>query len=100
MLHGHYHLFIIWLHQHPQWGGVAAFVIAFAESVAVVGSIVPGSVTMTAVGVLIGSGVLPIWATLLWAIGGAFVGDGLSYLLGFHFKDNVHRCWPCNRYAR
>ncbi|MGD9109116.1 MAG: VTT domain-containing protein [Gammaproteobacteria bacterium] len=99
-MHSHYHLFIIWLHQHAQWGGVAAFVIAFAESVAIVGSIVPGSVTMTAVGVLIGSGVLPIWTTLIWAISGAFFGDGISYLLGFHFKDKIRCCWPFSRYPK
>lgn len=99
-MHIHYHLFIVWLHQHAQWGGVAAFVIAFAESVAIIGSIVPGSVTMTAVGVLIGSGVLPIWTTFVWAISGAFIGDGLSYLLGFRFKDEIRRCWPFSRYPR
>jgi membrane protein DedA with SNARE-associated domain len=100
MPHIHYHLIILWLHQHAQWGGVAAFIIAFAESVAIIGSIVPGSVTMTAVGVLIGSGVLPIWGTLIWVVSGAFVGDGLSYLIGFYFKDNVRRCWPFSRYPR
>lgn len=99
-MHIHYDLLIIWLHQHPQWGGVAAFMVAFAESVAIIGSIVPGSVTMTAVGVLIGSGVLPIWTTLIWAIAGAFLGDGLSYLLGFRFKDNVRNFWPFSRYPR
>lgn len=99
-MHIHYNLFIIWLHQHPQWGGVAAFAVAFAESVAIIGSIIPGSVTMTAVGVLIGSGVLPIWTTLIWAIAGAFFGDGLSYLLGFRFKDNVRNLWPFSRHPR
>lgn len=100
MLHLHYHLITGWLHQHPGWGGLAAFVVAFAESLAIIGSIVPGTVTMTTVGVLIGSGVLPIWITLLWAIMGAFLGDGLSFFIGYYFKSGIRRIWLFSRFPK
>jgi len=100
MVHLHYHLLTQWLHTHPHWGAVAAFVIAFSESLAVIGSIIPGSVTMTAIGILAGSGVLPIWTIIFCAIIGAIVGDGLSYLLGYYLKDNIQKYWPFSRYPQ
>jgi membrane protein DedA with SNARE-associated domain/membrane-associated phospholipid phosphatase len=95
-----YHLLAQWLHFHPQWGGIAAFAIAFSESIAIIGSIIPGSVTMTAIGILAGSGVLPIWTTIIWAISGAFLGDGLSFMFGRHFKHHIKNIWPFSRYPK
>jgi membrane protein DedA with SNARE-associated domain/membrane-associated phospholipid phosphatase len=83
-----------WLHLHAEWGGVAAFVVALAESLALIGTIIPGSVTMTAIGVLVGSGILPLYSTLLFAISGAVFGDSLSYAGGFYFKQRIQRMWP------
>lgn len=94
VLHNNYHLFIGWLQTHPEWGGIIAFAIAFIESLVIVGLIIPGSVTMTAIGVWMGEGVLPIWSTLLWAIAGAIAGDSLSYAIGYYCKDNLQNIWP------
>ncbi len=100
MFHSQYQNITYWLHIHPHWGWLAAFVIAFAESVAVIGSIIPGSVTMTAIGILAGSGVLPIWSIVISAIIGAIMGDGLSYLAGYYFQDQIRRIWPFSRYPQ
>lgn len=94
MLHLHYQQLTQWLHSHPDWGGAAAFIVAFAESVAVIGTIVPGTVTMTAVGILIGSGAVPTLTTLLLAIAGAVCGDALSYHVGFAYKEKIPHLWP------
>ena len=98
MLHIHYTLLTQWLHANPQWGGFAAFLIAFSESIAILGTIIPGSVTMTAIGILAGSGVLPIWSVIGFAIAGAIFGDGFSYLLGFRYKTNLQNIWPFSHY--
>ena len=79
---------------HPEWGGVAAFLVAFAESVAVIGTVIPGSVTMTAIGILIGAGLIPPVSTLVYAVSGAVVGDAISYGLGYYFKDGLAKMWP------
>jgi membrane protein DedA with SNARE-associated domain len=100
MLHEYYNLFTTWLHLHPNWGGFVAFIIAFSESIAIIGSIIPGSVTMTAIGVLAGSGVLPIWLTLICAIIGAIIGDGISYLIGYYYKNNLRKIWPFSKYPK
>ena len=94
MLHAHYEILIQWLHYHPHWGVVAAFLVAFTESVAIIGTIIPGSVTMTAIGTLAGSGTLPFWPIILLAILGAIIGDGLSYFTGYYFKDRIRMWWP------
>lgn len=83
-----------WLNANPEWAGVATFVISAAESVAIIGTIVPGSVTMTAIGTLAGAGIIPLWETLIWAMLGAVMGDGISYWLGHYFKDRLRRMWP------
>lgn len=83
-----------WLNANPHLAGLATFIISAGESVAVIGTIVPGSITMTAIGTLAGAGVIPLYPTLLWAILGAIVGDGISYWMGRYFKDRLHRIWP------
>lgn len=88
----------IWLHNHPQWALLITFIVALAESLAIVGSIIPGSVTMTAIGILAGSGVMRIDLTLIAAALGAIAGDGASYLLGYVFSDRLTNIWPFSRY--
>lgn len=94
MLHLHYQMLTNWLHQYPAWGVALAFIVAFAESVAVIGTIVPGTVTMTAVGILIGSGIIPTLTTLSLTVAGAVCGDALSYHLGSIFKYKIPQIWP------
>src|SRR5690242_7956049 len=83
-----------WLNTHPQTAGFATFIISAIESIAIIGTIIPGSVMMTAIGTLAGAGVIPLWPTMIWAILGAIAGDGVSYWLGHYFKDRIHDIWP------
>ena len=88
----------MWVYQHPQWALFATFIISFSESLAFVGTIIPGTVTMTAVGILAGSGVMRVDLTLIAAILGAIAGDGASYSLGRIFSDRLTTMWPFRRY--
>lgn len=83
-----------WLNAHPQLAGLVTFIISAAESVAIIGTIVPGSIMMTALGTLAGAGIIPLWETIFWAIMGAIVGDGISYWIGHYFKDRLPYVWP------
>lgn len=85
---------IQWLNDHPQLAGLFTFIISAAESVAIIGTIVPGSIMMSAIGALAGAGVIPIGPIIVWAILGAVVGDGISYWVGYYFKERLHRIWP------
>lgn len=89
-----------WLNNHPHLAGLVTFIISAGESVAVIGTIVPGSITMTAIGTLAGAGIIPLWLTIFWAILGAIVGDGISYWLGYHYKEHIKSFWPFRQYPR
>ncbi|MDP1603221.1 MAG: VTT domain-containing protein [Legionella sp.] len=89
---------INWLQVHPHWALTLTFIISLAESLAIVGSIIPGSVTMTAIGILAGSGVMRVDLTLLAATLGAVAGDSSSYLLGYVYSDKLNTMWPFSNY--
>ncbi len=89
---------LAWVTQHPNWAGFIVFLLSFAESVAVVGVVVPGVALLFGVGALIGSGhlqFLPIWS---WAVAGAIAGDGLSYWLGRHYREQLTNIWPLHKH--
>ena len=92
--------FTAWLHAHPQWAILMTFLVSFSESLAIIGSIVPGSVTMTAVGILAGRGVMRIDLTFLAATLGAIAGDSSSYALGYVFRDRLENIWPFKKHPR
>ncbi|MCH9764179.1 MAG: VTT domain-containing protein [Gammaproteobacteria bacterium] len=89
-----------WLHLHPDGALFIAFFVAFIESLAVIGSIIPGTVVMTAIGILAGSGVMRIDLTLVAAALGAIMGDSISYALGYTFSDRITEMWPFKRYPK
>jgi len=49
-----------WINAHPELAGLATFGISAGESVAILGTIIPGTVMMTAIGTLAGAGVIPL----------------------------------------
>ncbi len=89
-----------YLRHHPFIGIGAAFLIAFIESLPLLGTLFPGSVTMTAIGVLMGSGVLPPIATCLFAIAGAFAGDCLGFWLGERYHEKIRLVWPFRKLSK
>jgi len=87
-----------WLNVHPGWGFVIVFLVAFFESLVLIGILLPGIVILFGVGTLIGLGLLelvPIWFA---ATTGAFLGDSLSYALGHRFRGHLLDIWPFSRY--
>ncbi len=90
----HLRPFLGWLQAHMAISLSLVFIISLIESLAFVGLLVPGSLMMTAAGILVGVEILPAWPTLIVAIIGAIVGDGLSYRIGYYFKDSIRNMWP------
>jgi undecaprenyl-diphosphatase len=80
-----------WLSANPQWLGLAIFVIACVECLAIAGILVPGTLLLFAVGALAGNGVLGLGETLLLAFCGGLLGDCLSYALGRYFHQDIGR---------
>ncbi|WP_095159330.1 bifunctional DedA family/phosphatase PAP2 family protein [Pseudomonas sp. Irchel 3E13] len=80
-----------WLTANPQWLGVAIFLVACVECLAIAGIIVPGTVLLFAVAVLAGSGALSLSETLLLGFLGGLLGDAISYTVGRRFHQNIRR---------
>jgi undecaprenyl-diphosphatase len=85
-----------WISAHPTLSGLLVFLVAFSESLLIIGIIVPGAALMIGIGILIANGNLPLGSTMLWAIAGAVSGDGFSFWLGYHFRERLPR-WPLMR---
>lgn len=82
--------------RHPMAALAFIGLVAFAESLAIIGTVVPAAVVMFGAGALVGHGTLhPAW-TFGIAAAGAVAGDALSYELGRHQQDRV-RAWPLFR---
>lgn len=92
--------FLDWLSSHSVWSGLIIFIIAFSESLALVGLLVPGALFMFAIGTLISTGHLGFASTCLWAIAGAIIGDGVSYWLGNYYRDDLKKLWPLSRHPQ
>lgn len=82
---------IAWLGTHTRWLGLAIFLIALIESLAVAGLVVPGVVLLFAATALAGGGDLSIIGALAWAFSGAVCGDLLSFALGRWFHQDIRR---------
>lgn len=89
---------LTWIADNPVWAGVVVFAVAFAESVALFGLLVPGVVAMFGFGALIATGTLAFWPVFGWAVAGAVAGDGLSFWLGWRYRQGLRKIWPFSRY--
>lgn len=80
--------FFDWLQIHSYLAGLITYFISFLECLVIIGLLVPGAVFMTAIGTLIGIGVLSFTPIVLWAIAGAITGDVLSFWIGRHYHHH------------
>ncbi len=87
-----------WIEHHPHIAGIGVALLCFAESLALVGFLLPGAALMFGIGALVGSGVLELWPTLFWCAVGAIGGDGVSFWIGKRFHQRVRVMWPFSRY--
>ena len=85
---------------HPHYGLAFAFLVAFAESLPILGTIIPGSITMTLIGILVGRNLMPLGLTLLLGFVGAILGDIIGFAIGKRYKGRLHTVWPFRKYAK
>ncbi|MFB4203683.1 VTT domain-containing protein [Arhodomonas sp. KWT2] len=89
---------LAWVAAHAHWAGPLIGLVAFAESLALVGLFVPGALAMFAAGALVGTGHLPFWPLYAWSVVGAIAGDGLSFWIGRYYGGALRRRWPFSRH--
>jgi membrane protein DedA with SNARE-associated domain/membrane-associated phospholipid phosphatase len=89
---------IDFLSQHPALALAVLFCAALLESMAVIGTVVPGSTVVVGAGILIGMQMLDPWWAAAAAIVGATLGDGVSFWLGRRYHDRIGAWWPLSRH--
>jgi membrane protein DedA with SNARE-associated domain len=80
---------------HPGWLPVILFVLALAESIAILSLFVPSTIILVGFGVFLTG--QTIWHLVLFAAAGAFIGDWISYSLGRWLEAPLLKRWPFNR---
>lgn len=85
---------------HQAWAGVVVGLLAFGESLILIGILLPGTTVLVIVGGLVGAGLIHPLPVVLAAIIGATLGDVVSYYLGIWLGRGVVHKWPLNRYRR
>jgi len=89
-----------WLAAHQQWIAACILVIAFLESLAIAGIVIPGVLLLFGASAVAGSGTLGVWPTLLSALIGAILGDCISFFLGKFAKQHIRDLWPFKKYPQ
>ncbi|KLN52092.1 bifunctional DedA family/phosphatase PAP2 family protein [Variovorax paradoxus] len=97
-MESHLQALIGYFSEHPQWALAAVFAAALLESLAVIGTVVPGSSIVFVGGVLVGLQALDPASVAIAAVCGAIAGDGTSYWLGRRHRDRIRALWPMKAY--
>ncbi len=77
------------IQQHAEWAWLVVFIIAFAESMAIIGLLVPGWALLLGIGTLIGADVLEFFPIVVSAYLGAVIGEYLSFYVGYHYHEPI-----------
>lgn len=84
--------------EHRAWAGPLIGLLAFGESLAIVGLFIPATAMMIAFGGLIGTGVIDPLPVYFWGVAGAVLGDWVSFAVGRKVGPAIYRRRPLNRH--
>lgn len=76
-----------WIAVNPHLAGAITFLIAFVETLLIIGFFIPGTILLFGVGVLVGQGSVPLSIAAASLVIGGVAGDALGYWLGRHYRD-------------
>lgn len=93
MEHAYFHLLHL-LSGHEGWALAIVLLASFLESIAFIGTFIPGSTAMFIAGALVGTGSLNLGWVMACALVGAVAGDAASYTFGVRYKDRIAQVWP------
>lgn len=82
---------------HKAWAGPILGVIAFGESLVLIGLFFPATLIMVFAGLAIQRGQLDAASVIGWSIAGAVLGDIVTYWIGRWIGPSVVHHWPLNR---
>lgn len=85
---------------HHNWAGPIIGLISFGESLLIVGLFIPATVILPLTGVLIANGTLEFTNICIWGVGGAILGDTVSYWIGHVYGPALLRNPILKKYRR
>lgn len=91
-------LTVQFIETHQAWAAPIVGALAFGESFAFLSLLLPATVILFAVGGLMAAGNVPFVPVFIAAAVGSILGYGISYYIGYHFKDRIHGMWPFTRH--
>ncbi len=83
---------------HQTWAAPIVFALAFGESLAFLSLLLPASIILFGIGGALGASGVPFLPVVVAGAVGSILGYGISYWVGFHFKDTIHGMWPFTRH--
>jgi membrane protein DedA with SNARE-associated domain len=89
-----------WITANPGWAGLVIFLVAWIESLVVIGIVLPGIFILFGIGAMIGLGLLEFYPVWLAASVGALFGDLVSYVIGYRLRGHLADFWPFSRYPQ
>lgn len=91
-------LMLQYFHVHTVQAQLFTFFVAFLEALPIIGTIIPGSITMTLIGILIGAKSIPFLLTVAVSTLGAYSGDILGFTTGRMLQHRVQDIWPFKKH--
>lgn len=73
---------------------IILFLLAFGEFIVLFSFFIPASVLFLAIGGLHGASGGALWPLVLAGTAGAFLGDLVSYWIGWRYRDRLQDTWP------
>jgi membrane protein DedA with SNARE-associated domain/membrane-associated phospholipid phosphatase len=89
---------VAWIGGHPIAAGAVILAVVFCDALVILGIAVPAVPILFAVGTLVGLGLIDGPYAIVCAALGAFLGDGVSFVVGHHYGDRLKRFWPFSRH--
>lgn len=81
--------FLDWVTLHPEWTLALVFFCCIAESIVVLGVLIPTSILLGAAGALIALDALEFWPVVAAATLGAVIGDCVNFWIGRRYGERA-----------
>lgn len=89
-----------WLNANPGWVLFSLGFVAFIESLALVGIVVPGVAILFVIAAVAGGADISLSHALIVGFIGAVLGDGISFYIGHYYRDRLTGVWPFSRFPK
>ncbi len=77
------------IQQNTEWAALIVFIVAFAESLVIIGLLIPGWLLLVGIGGMIGADILSFYPIVAAAYLGAVLGESLSFYLGYYYHEKL-----------